>query len=85
MGRLTFREARIGIAWTLVGAVSGVVAVERLDPIILNDLLPLVLVVVLYSVCQPRMGVSAGKDVTPCVLSFAGLGLGFLGCIGAGG
>ena len=29
MGRLTFREARIGIAWTLVGAVSGVVAVGR--------------------------------------------------------
>jgi uncharacterized membrane protein YfcA len=56
-------EARIGIAWMLVGAVAGVIAVERVDPIVLEDLLPLVLLgIVLYSVCQRRMGI---EDAPP--------------------
>jgi uncharacterized membrane protein YfcA len=81
-------EARIGIAWTLVGAVAGVIAVERVDPIVLEDLLPLVLLgIVLYSVCQRRMGI---EDAPPRMSRhmfylLAGLGLGFFdGCIGAG-
>jgi uncharacterized membrane protein YfcA len=39
-GQVDPTEARIGIAWTLVGAVTGVVAVERLDPMVLKNLLP---------------------------------------------
>jgi uncharacterized membrane protein YfcA len=87
-GQVDLSEAQIGIAWTLVGAVAGVIAVERVDPMVLKNLLPLVLVgIVLSSVCQPRMG---AEDV-PVRMSrhvfylFAGLGLGFFdGCIGAG-
>lgn len=87
-GQVDLSEARIGIAWTLVGAVSGVVAVERLDPIILKDLLPLVLVgIMLYSMCQPRMGVEdvPGRMSRHVFYLVSGLGLGFFdGFIGAG-
>jgi uncharacterized membrane protein YfcA len=81
-------EARIGIAWTLVGAVAGVIAVERLDPVVLKDLLPLVLLgIVLSTVCQPRMGIedAPGRMSRHVFYLFAGLGLGFFdGFIGAG-
>lgn len=86
--QVDLRDARVGVAYTLVGAVGGVVAVERLDPTVLKDLLPFVLAgIVLYTVCYPRVGVVDA----PARLSrhgfylLAGLGLGFFdGCIGAG-
>lgn len=48
-GQVDLSEARIGIAWTLVGAVAGVIAVERVDPMVLKDLLPLVLLGIVLS------------------------------------
>jgi uncharacterized protein len=42
-GQVDILEARIGIAWTLVGAVAGVIGVEHVNPVVLTDLLPLVL------------------------------------------
>lgn len=86
--QVDLRDARIGMAWTLVGAVGGVMAVERLDPMVLKDLLPVVLVgIVVYTVSYSQVGVMDARPriSTHVFYLLAGLGLGFFdGCIGAG-
>src|SRR5688572_12759108 len=57
---VNFREARGGIVSTLAGAIGGVVAVQRLDPTMLKNLLPVVLAgIVIYALCSPRLGIDA--------------------------
>jgi uncharacterized membrane protein YfcA len=79
-GTVSLTECRIGILWTGIGAALGTVAVQRLDPALLRQLIPWFLAAIaLYMLMSPRLGLN---DVHPRMARgrfyvVAGLGLGF--------
>jgi uncharacterized membrane protein YfcA len=86
--QVDLHDAWGGMVWTGMGAVGGVGAVQRLDPMLLKTLLPLVLVgIVLSTGCRPQVGLVDRPPRLPRRMFYllAGLGLGFFdGCLGAG-
>lgn len=87
-GQVDLKDVRWGIVWTVMGTIGGVVAVQRLDPAVLKELLPLVFAgIVIYTVWRPQVGVvnSRPRMSSRTFYVLAGLGLGFFdGFIGAG-
>ncbi len=87
-GTVRLNDCRIGIAYTAVGAALGTITVQRLDPGLLRQIIPWLLVaIVLYTLLTPRLGY---EDIHPRLRSgpfffAAGLVLGFYdGFLGPG-
>jgi len=87
-GTVRLDDCRVGIAYTAVGAALGTITVQRLDPGLLRQVIPWLLVAIaLYTLLTPRLG---NEDIHPRLkqgLFFfvAGLVLGFYdGFLGPG-
>jgi uncharacterized protein len=80
-GTVRLNDCRIGVAYTAVGAVLGTITVQKLDPGLLRQVIPWLLVaIVLYTLLTPRLG---HEDIHPRLkpgpfFFSAGLVLGFL-------
>jgi uncharacterized membrane protein YfcA len=87
-GLVTFRECRVGIVATLIGAVLGAVSVQWLNPDVLRWLIPWLLAgVIVYTVLRPKAGEveSAPRFASTGVFIGLGLALGFYdGFLGPG-
>ena len=56
-GTVKLSECLSGILWTAVGAATGVLAIQRLDPASLRQLVPwLLLVIAAYTLLTPKLG-----------------------------
>ena len=56
-GTVKLSECLAGIFWTAVGAGAGVLAIQRLDPAILRQLVPWMLVIIAaYTLFTPKLG-----------------------------
>ena len=56
-GTVKLAECISGIVWTAVGAAAGVLAIQRLDPAILRQLVPwLLIVIAVYTLFTPKLG-----------------------------
>ena len=79
-GIVSFRGARLGIIFTLIGAVAGAWGVQQIDSGILNHVIPfLLLAILIYTLLTPKFG---DVDKRPRISAFlffviAGLVLGF--------
>jgi uncharacterized membrane protein YfcA len=87
-GTVRLKDCRIGAAYTAVGATLGTITVQRLDPALLRQVIPWLLVlIVLYTLLTPRLGY---EDIHPRMKTgpfffSAGLVLGFYdGFLGPG-
>lgn len=61
-GVVDLRDARVGIAWTLVGSAAGTVAVQQVRADFLNLLIPVLLVAIaLYMLFLPAPGEHGGR------------------------
>lgn len=87
-GFVEMRTCVIGVIATLLGALAGAWAVQRLDPLLLQRLVPWLLVaVVLYTALRPAVGQHDHPPRMPFTAYFIlfGLGLGFYdGFLGPG-
>ncbi len=73
-------EAVAGIIWTLVGAAAGTIAVQHIDPGLLNLLIPiLLLAIAVYMIFSPVLGEAERRPRVPRKLFYvcAGLAFGF--------
>jgi len=62
-GTVRLHDCRIGVAFTAIGAVLGTTTVQKLDPGLLRQFIPLLLVaIVLYTLLTPRLGY---EDIHP--------------------
>jgi uncharacterized protein len=62
-GLASLNDARVGIACTLIGALSGAYAVQRMSGKILEDVIPIMLLAVLvYMIAVPRAGMRENKN-----------------------
>lgn len=62
-GALDLRECTAGIAWTAAGAAIGTVAVQRLAPALLRDIIPLLLIAIaLTMLLSPRLGMDDVRE-----------------------
>jgi hypothetical protein len=87
-GIVALPECRRGVLFTLLGAVAGTLVVQRLNPILLKQLIPVVLIAIAaYMFLKPQLGeadIRARMKPEKFYLA-AGLGLGFYdGFIGPG-
>ena len=79
-GIVSFRGARLGIIFTLIGAAAGAWGVQQIDSGILNHVIPfLLLAILIYTLLTPKFG---DVDKRPRISAFlffviAGLVLGF--------
>lgn len=87
-GLVSFRECHLGILTTLIGAAVGAIAVQSIDPQLIEQLIPWLLVaILLYTVLRPSAG---SQDHPPRLhtstfFTLFGLGLGFYdGFLGPG-
>lgn len=56
-GTVKLKECYSGIIWTAIGASAGVFAIQRLDPAILRQVVPWMLVVIAaYTLFSPKLG-----------------------------
>ncbi len=79
-GLVDLRMCRLGIGLTLVGALAGALAVQRIDPQVLDHVIPLLLAaIIVYLVFQPQIGLEDRPSRLQSVTFYAifGLGLGF--------
>ncbi len=79
-GEASLKEAWRGILFTLVGAASGAVLVQQLNPDFLKPVIPVLLFLVfIYTLFSRNLGLKAGVPrVSPGLFfMFLGLGLGF--------
>lgn len=79
-GAVDLRECRLGIAMTLVGAVLGATAVQRIDAHLLGDVVPGMLAAILvYTLLRPAAGIHPGPAhlSRPVFFVLFGLALGF--------
>ena len=79
-GTVTLRECRVGIAATLLGAIVGAAAVQKIDSGILANLVPWMLAAILvYTVVRPAAGIHEQPPRLRANAFFVlfGLGLGF--------
>jgi uncharacterized protein len=87
-GLIGLRECRLGILTTLIGAAAGAVAVQSIDPQVIEQLIPWLLVAILiYTVLRPNAGAQdhPPRLNTATFFTLAGLGLGFYdGFLGPG-
>jgi uncharacterized membrane protein YfcA len=85
---VTFRECRVGVVATLMGAVLGAISVQWLNPDVLRWLIPWLLAgVIVYTVLRPKAGEvkSAPRFPPTGVMIALGVGLGFYdGFLGPG-
>ncbi|HTY11826.1 MAG TPA: TSUP family transporter [Bacteroidota bacterium] len=73
---VSLREAKLGIFFTLVGAVAGAWGVEQVDSSVLNRVIPfLLLAIVVYTFVTPRFGETSGRARMSASAFFAGAGL----------
>lgn len=87
-GTVQLNDCRIGVAYTAIGAALGTITVQKLDPGLLRQVIPWLLVaIVLYTLLIPRLG---HEDIHPRLkpgpfFFSAGLVLGFYdGFLGPG-
>lgn len=79
-GTVKLAECSAGIFWTAVGAAAGVLAIQRLDPAILQKLVPWMLAgIAVYTLFTPKIG---AEDIHARLSSsvfypFFGLAIGF--------
>ncbi len=79
-GAVTLKKTRVGVCFTLIGALAGAWAIQRLDPWFLNYIIPLLLAgVFVYTLVSRDLGKSTTRARMPLNLFFVifGLGLGF--------
>ena len=56
-GTVQLTECITGIVWTAVGAAAGVLAIQRLDPAMLRQMVPVLLIVIaVYTLFTPQLG-----------------------------
>jgi hypothetical protein len=56
-GTVQLAECITGIVWTAVGAAAGVLAIQRLDPAMLRQMVPVLLIVIaVYTLFTPQLG-----------------------------
>ncbi|RYD80601.1 MAG: hypothetical protein EOP84_11865, partial [Verrucomicrobiaceae bacterium] len=87
-GLVSLKECRLGILATLIGSAVGAIAVQSIDPQLIEQLIPWLLVaILLYTVLRPNAG---SQDHPPrlhpsAFFTLFGLGLGFYdGFLGPG-
>jgi len=79
-GLVALRECRVGILFTLIGALLGALTVQHVAPTVLGKVTPLLLAVIVgYLIVQPQIGLHDGLPrIGATVFSVCfGLGLGF--------
>lgn len=79
-GTITLRECRLGIGCTLVGALAGAWAVQRIHAEVLRHVVPWLLAgILVYTLLRPAVGAQdhPPKVAAPVFFTCFGLGLGF--------
>lgn len=79
-GLLDARACRVGVSATLLGALAGAAAVQRLDARVLESVIPWLLAgIVVYSILRPQVGLQdhPPRLGAPVFFTLFGLGLGF--------
>jgi uncharacterized protein len=79
-GLVDLRACRLGVAATFIGAVAGVLVVQKTDTHLLGRLIPWLLAVILvYTIFRPKLGENdqPPRMGTKAFFIVAGLGLGF--------
>jgi uncharacterized protein len=74
------RDALPGIAWTFIGSAAGTLAVQQIDPAVLNVIIPfLLLAIAVMMLVSPDLGGSAhrARMTRAAFYTVAGLALGF--------
>lgn len=79
-GLISFKSLRFGIIFGMLGAISGAVLSQALDPNLLKKIAPVILLVILlYTVYKPRLGLNdiQPRMKEPVFYTLFGLLLGF--------